>query len=76
MKTSQVQREPKVKTSNLLKAREDAGEQVKNCLVLKKDGASCRENRELIKNRHKKLKEYSLCKITLKTDILMLFSVA
>lgn len=50
MKTSQVQRELKVKTSNLLKAREDllkaredAGEQVKNCLVLKKDGASCRE---------------------------------
>ena len=30
MKTSQVQRELKVKTSNLLKAREDAGEQVKN----------------------------------------------
>ena len=26
MKTSQVQRELKVKTSNLLKAREDAGE--------------------------------------------------
>ena len=43
MKTSQVQRELKVKTSNLLKAREDTGEQVKNCLVLKKDGASCRE---------------------------------
>ena len=50
MKTAQVQRELKVKTSNLLKAREDAGEQVKNCLVLKKDGASCREKRELIKN--------------------------
>ena len=27
MKTSQVQRELKVKTSNLLKAREDAGEE-------------------------------------------------